>query len=90
MPSASIRHLIASREAHSAELERLLARSDGNGLRTFEPEDIAAVGRSYRAVVSDLSIAQRDFPYDELTIWLNGLATRAHLRLYRSAPPSWR
>jgi uncharacterized membrane protein SpoIIM required for sporulation len=88
--SASLGHFIATREAHWAELERLLARSDGNGLRTFEPDDIAALGRRYREVVSDLAIARRDFPDDQLTDWLNGLATRAHLRLYRSAPPSWR
>jgi len=41
-------------------------------------------------VMSDLAIAQRDFPDDQLTTWLNGLASRAHLRLYRAPAPSWR
>ena len=59
-------------------------------MRTLSPDDIATFGRRYREVVSDLAIAQRDFPDDQLTDWLNGLATRAHLRLYRSPPPSWR
>ncbi len=41
-------------------------------------------------MVSDLALAQRDFPDDQLTLWLNGLASRAHLRLYRAPAPSWR
>ena len=40
--------------------------------------------------VADLAVAQRDFPDDQLTLWLNGLASRAHLRLYRAPAPSWR
>ena len=83
-------HFSASRQAHWAELERLLARSEGNGLRSFSAEEIEALGREYRQVVSDLAIARRDFPDDQLTAWLNGLASRAHLRLYRAPPPSWR
>src|SRR5919199_5460291 len=86
----SLAHFTASRQARWAELERLLARSEGNGLRHFNAQDIEALGRAYRQVVSDLAIAQRDFPDDQLTVWLNGLAARAHLRLYRSPAPSWR
>ena len=67
----------------------MLARSEGSGLRSFEARDIEALGRTYRQVVSDLAIAQRDFPDDQLTVWLNALAARAHLRLYRAPPPSW-
>lgn len=88
MPSIS--HFSASRRQHWAELERLLANSDGNGLRRFSADEIEALGREYRQVVSDLAIAQRDFPDDQLTLWLNGLAARAHLRLYRAPPPSWK
>jgi uncharacterized membrane protein SpoIIM required for sporulation len=88
MPSLS--HFTASRRATWAELERLLGRSAGNGLRSFDASDIETLGRTYRQVVSDLAIAQRDFPDDELTLRLNALAARAHLRLYRAPPPSWR
>src|SRR5438270_3137935 len=88
MPSLS--HFTAGRRATWDELERLLARGEGTGLRSFSAQDIEALGRAYRQVVSDLAIAQRDFPDDQLTVWLNGLAARAHLRLYRSPPPSWR
>ncbi len=87
---ASLSHFIASRQAGWAELERLLLRSEGNGLRHFEAHDIEALGRGYRQVVSDLAIARRDFPDDQLTVSLNALAARAHLRLYRAPAPSWR
>lgn len=87
MPSLS--HFTASRQPRWQELERLLARSDGNGLRSFDPDQIEVLVRAYRHVVSDLALAQRDFPDDQLTLWLNGLAVRAHLRLYRAPAPAW-
>ena len=68
----------------------MLARSDGNGLRNFDARQIEDFGRAYRQVISDLAIARRDFPDDQLTLWLNSLASRAHLRLYRAPAPSWR
>ena len=86
---ASLSHFIASRQAHWNRLEQLLARGDGNGLRRFSAEDIEALGHEYRQVVSDLAIARRDFPDDQLTLSLNALAARAHLRLYRAPSPSW-
>ena len=88
MPSLS--HFTASRQERWQELELLLTRSEGNGLRGFSSAEIEALGQAYRQVVSDLAIAQRDFPDDQLTAWLNGLASRAHLRLYRAPAPSWR
>src|SRR5919199_5824172 len=86
----SLTHFSATRRAHWAELEQLLARSEGNGLRGFDAAQIEALGRAYRQVISDLAIARRDFPDDPVTLWLNDLASRAHLRLYRAPPPSWR
>jgi len=86
----SLTNFTAARRATWTELEQLLARSEGNGLRSFDAADIEALGRAYRQVVSDLAIAQRDFPDDQLTLWLNALAARAHLRLYRAPAPSWR
>jgi uncharacterized membrane protein SpoIIM required for sporulation len=88
MPSLS--NFIATRQPHWAELEQLLARSEGNGLRRLSSGEIETLGREYRQVMSDLAIARRDFPEDQLTLQLNGLAARAHLRLYRAPPPSWR
>lgn len=80
---------MAARQPAWAELERLLARSQGNGLRTLDAAEIEALGRGYRQVVSDLAIARRDFPDDQLTSWLNALAARAHLRLYSAPGATW-
>src|SRR5438477_10204076 len=88
MPSLS--HFTASRQPHWVELEVLLDRSEGNGLRSFSADQLEALARAYRHVVSDLAVAQRDFPDDQLTLSLNSLASRAHLRLYRAPAPSWR
>jgi uncharacterized membrane protein SpoIIM required for sporulation len=87
---ASLKHFIASRRPRWVELEQLLAQSQGNGLRGFSAEQIESLGGAYRQVVSDLAIARRDFPNDQLTQWLNELAARANLQLYRAPPPSWR
>jgi uncharacterized membrane protein SpoIIM required for sporulation len=81
---------MASRQPTWAELDRLLGRVEGGGLRGFSADEIQALGRAYRQVVSDLAIARRDFPDDQLTLWLNTLAARAHLRLYSAPPPAWR
>src|SRR5215208_7230081 len=86
----SLTHFSASRQPHWAELDRLLARTEGNGVRHLDADDIEAFARAYRQVVADLAMAQRDFPDDQLTASLNGLAARAHLRLYRAPAPSWR
>ena len=52
-------HFIASRQTRWTELEQLLARTDGNGLRHFDAEQIETLGRDYRQVMSDLAIARR-------------------------------
>lgn len=70
-------------------MERLLERSQGNHLRSLSAEELEALSRGYREVAGDLAIARRDFPGDALTAALNGLASRAHLRLYRGPAASW-
>ena len=71
-------------------LAHLLARSEGNGLRSLSAAEIEALGAAYRQLMSDLAIARRDFPDDQLTASLNALAARAHLRFYRAPAGSWR
>src|SRR5829696_7918975 len=88
MPSLS--QFIEQRRPQWLRLEELLARSEGNGLRRMSATELDGLGRTYRQVVSDLAIARRDFPEDELTATLNALAARAHLRLYRAPPSTWR
>ncbi len=88
MPSLS--QFIDGRRERWLRLEHLLARSEGNGLRRFSVGELDDLGRTYRQVVSDLAIARRDFPDDQLTATLNALASRAHLRLYRAPTGTWR
>lgn len=86
----SVAQFIAARRERWQELETLLKRSDGNGLRSLRSDDLDRLGAGYRHVVSDLAIAQRDYPREEVTRALNDLATRAHMRLYRAPSGSWR
>jgi uncharacterized membrane protein SpoIIM required for sporulation len=86
----SLNQFIEHRRPDWLRLEALLARSEGNGLRRMSAAELDDLGRTYRQVVSDLAIARRDFPDDELTSTLNALAARAHLRLYRAPPSTWR
>ena len=40
--------------------------------------------------MSDVALAQRDFPEDQLSGSLNALAARAHMRIYQAPAGSWR
>ncbi len=53
------------------------------GLSESQVRDLA---RLYRAVTSDLALAKRDFPRNEITAYLNQLVARAHAVVYRSEP----
>ncbi len=69
-------------------LEQLLdkvrdARSSDRAIAQAEIDDL---GRLYRAATADLALAQRDFPAQQATAYLNGLVGRAHATLYRGQP----
>jgi uncharacterized membrane protein SpoIIM required for sporulation len=49
-------------------------------------EEIERLGRLYRLATADLALAQRDFPKQKTTYYLNGLVGRAHALIYRSEP----
>ncbi len=74
-----------SRQSDWQTLTKLLDRGqhDPHQLST---EDIHTLGRLYRAVTSDLALAQRDFPNHRVTVYLNQLVARAHSVIYRSEP----
>lgn len=59
-------------------LEELLQR-----LRGLSDDDVLAFGHLYRQTTSDLAVARRDYPYDRVTPYLNGLVARAHPFIYR-------
>ena len=73
---------IESRKAAWEELTRLLDQSD----KRSSTGQVAQIGRLYRAATSDLALAQRDFPFHDVTSYLNQLVARGHATVYRSQP----
>src|SRR5512138_4025594 len=74
-----------SRKRDWETLSHLLdqAQRDMRGLSEGQVREMA---RLYRATTSDLALAQRDFPRNEVTLYLNQLVARAHAVVYRSEP----
>jgi uncharacterized membrane protein SpoIIM required for sporulation len=76
-----------SRKGDWEALSGLLERAHGRGER-LSPQDLARLGTLYRAATSDLALAQRDFPGQSITAYLNQLVARAHAVVYRGEPLS--
>jgi uncharacterized membrane protein SpoIIM required for sporulation len=74
-----------SRQSDWQELTRLLDQGQKD-VHQLSPEQLNTLGRLYRAVSSDLALAQRDFPTHRVTLYLNQLVARAHAVVYRSEP----
>ncbi|MEW5940681.1 MAG: stage II sporulation protein M [Chloroflexota bacterium] len=74
-----------SRKADWETLSQLLDRSQ-RAIQGLTPQDVQSLGRLYRAVTSDLALAQRDFPRHRVTQYLNQLVARAHAVVYRGEP----
>lgn len=74
-----------SRKGDWEALSHLLdqGQRDMRGLSESQVRDLA---RLYRAATSDLALAKRDFPRNEITVYLNQLVARAHAMVYRSEP----
>src|SRR5512134_729404 len=74
-----------SRKSDWETLSRLLDQSQKEVGRLSETQ-VRDLARLYRATTSDLALAQRDFPRNEVTFYLNQLVARAHAVVYRSEP----
>jgi uncharacterized membrane protein SpoIIM required for sporulation len=81
--------LILTRRARWEALRALLDRA-GSDPRRLEASEIERLSQLYRQVVSDLALARRDFPNDEVVGYLNALASRAYPLVYRAPIGSWR
>jgi uncharacterized membrane protein SpoIIM required for sporulation len=77
----STERFFRERRADWDRLAQLLERK-----QALEAQEVAEIGRLYRAVTTDLAIARRDFPHTDLTRFLNQLTARAHATLYRTNP----
>lgn len=67
------------------QLETLLTATKTN-IHRLSPQELADLGRLYRNATSDLALAQRDFPNQRVTHYLNGLVSRAHAQIYQEEP----
>ncbi len=86
---SSVDDLILARRERWEALRGLLDRA-GSDPRRLEAAEIERLSYLYRLVVSDLALARRDFPNDQIVTYLNGLASRAYPLVYRAPVGSWR
>lgn len=80
---------VTVRQTQWRQLETLLV-SAGRHVGRLSEQELSDLGRLYRLVTSDLALAQRDFPDQPVTLYLNQLVARAHALIYRSEPLQWR
>ncbi len=76
---------IQARQADWQTLTHLLDQAQRSP-RALSPQGVQQLGQLYRAAASDLAVAQRDFPDQRVTQYLNQLVARAHASIYRSEP----
>jgi uncharacterized membrane protein SpoIIM required for sporulation len=74
-----------SRKGDWRALSNLLDKAQGN-MRGLTETQVRDMARLYRTVTSDLALARRDFPRNEVTVYLNQLVGRAHAVVYRDEP----
>jgi uncharacterized membrane protein SpoIIM required for sporulation len=85
----TVDEFVARRQADWGELEALLRRAAGGGLRGFSGPELERLGRLYRQASGDLAIARRDFPRDRVRTYLDQLLARAHPYVYQSDVSDW-
>jgi uncharacterized membrane protein SpoIIM required for sporulation len=74
-----------SRQHDWQQFDQLVKRSQANP-QQLAPEEVKRLGQLYRAVTSDLALAQREFPNHRLTDYLNQLVAQGHTTIYRGEP----
>ena len=65
------------------QLERLIKRASGARLGGLQAGDVVSLATLYRRAAADLARAQRDWPAEPVTNYLNGLVARGHGVVYR-------
>ncbi|MBI1279405.1 MAG: stage II sporulation protein M [Anaerolineaceae bacterium] len=78
---STVNDFIKLRETDWKRLEALV--NSRRGRKPLTTSQVHELGTLYRAVVSDLALARRDFPDQRVTIFLNQLLTRAHAYIYQ-------
>ncbi len=85
----NLEQFLRQRKPSWQQLETLLEQGKTNFGKLSE-QDIDKLGRLYRTAASDLALAQRDFPDQKVTVYLNQLVGRAHALIYQGEPLRWR
>jgi uncharacterized membrane protein SpoIIM required for sporulation len=75
---------VLERRTEWQELELLVGRASGARLGGLQADEVVALATLYRRAAADLSRAQRDWPAEPVTRYLNGLVARGHGVVYRS------
>jgi len=78
--------LVRLRKRDWERLETLLKRIEKDRVSSLSQAELVEFGQLYRSATSDLAIAQRDFPNNDVTVYLNQLVGRAHPVVYRGEP----
>ncbi|HUS14309.1 MAG TPA: stage II sporulation protein M, partial [Chloroflexia bacterium] len=73
-----------------ARLEALSLRANRGRLADLPPAEIEELGRLYRQASGDLARAQRDYPEDRVTVYLNRLVAGSYAAIYREGGWTWR
>ncbi|HHY56561.1 MAG TPA: stage II sporulation protein M [Chloroflexi bacterium] len=81
----NLEFFLRQRRTSWQRMETLLqqARTDPRRLTASELNEL---GLLYRALTADLALAQRDFPNQQVTRYLNQLVGRAHTLIYQGEP----
>jgi uncharacterized membrane protein SpoIIM required for sporulation len=74
---------VMERREEWAQLESLIKRASGARLGGLQADDVVALATLYRRAAADLSRAQRDWPSEPVSTYLNGLVARGHGAVYR-------
>ncbi|RPJ01678.1 MAG: stage II sporulation protein M, partial [Chloroflexi bacterium] len=84
----SVNDFIRLREKDWARLQALLTHCRGHG--TLSAGEVRELGMLYRAAISDLALAQRDYPGQAVTVFLNQLLTQVHSYVYKQNTSDFR
>lgn len=74
---------VLERRGEWQQMEALVKRAAGARLGGLRAEEVLALATHYRRAAADLSRAQRDWPNEPVTLYLNGLVARGHGVVYR-------
>ncbi|MGI8607872.1 MAG: stage II sporulation protein M [Candidatus Dormibacteria bacterium] len=74
---------VLERRAEWGQLEGLIKRASGARLGGLRADEVILLATLYRRAAADLSRAQRDWPAEPVTTYLNGLVSRGHGVVYR-------